>query len=665
VKRRLTIILLALILICAAALRLYGLRWDGEMRGYPHPDERHLANTMSRLTWPGPGEWAAVLNDPDHSPLNPRKQIPGSEEHYDLAYGTLPVYLYRGTAVALAAIARDPDLDSYDVYRFVGRGVTALLSVLTVLWVYQIGRRTYGTPAALLGAALLAVCVLHIQLSHFMTVDLFMSALLTAGLLLAVRFAQRGRTWDALWMGLLGGLTMAAKFNGVTLLAGIAAAYGVAWLARKRTLKDLLAFCLPLTLAGWFAAFALFEYYAIRDPYTYATAIGTQAKMVNGATDWPYTRQYINTTPYLFQLKNLVAWGMGWPLGIAAVAAVLVAVLTLVLKLAPRKGQAQSLLTSETCHPECSAAESKGLLVARLGSTLQNWAEHPRRAGTLVLLGWALPFFLYTARLEVKFLRYMLPLTPVLCLLCADLLWRLGGLLRFPPPSGGGPRALQAARWALIALVLVPSALWSLAYMRVYAQDHPWLAGSRWFYENAPQGSFYTWEAWGDPLPINLPQQDLYRERRGYRDVWMHIYHDMPVQDKLQHIQDSLRQADYVVLSTPRLYLSVARSPWRYPVEIRYYQLLFEERLGYELAARFTAFPGLGPLEINDLSADQSFFDYEHPLVLVYRKTRDLSDQEWQALFAEQLKVEPRASRVGDQAPVQLPIPGGTSFQLP
>jgi hypothetical protein len=102
----------------------------------------------------------------------------------------------------------------------------------------------------------------------------------------------------------------------------------------------------------------------------------------------------------------------------------------------------------------------------------------------------------------------------------------------------------------------------------------------------------------------------------------------------------------------------VARLPWRYPVELRYYQLLFEEQLGYELEAQFSAYPGLGPVEINDLSADQSFFDYEHPLVLVYRKARDLSDAEWHALFAEQLKAEPRITREGYEAPVKLPIPG-------
>jgi len=199
----------------------------------------------------------------------------------------------------------------------------------------------------------------------------------------------------------------------------------------------------------------------------------------------------------------------------------------------------------------------------------------------------------------------------------------------------------------------------ALAYMHVYAQEHPWQAASRWFYENAPQGSSYTWEAWGDRLPTDLPAEDLYRAEYGFldRDIWMHIYSDMAADDKLAHIASSLRQADYVILSTPRLYMSVARLPWRYPVEIRYYELLFTEQLGFELAARFTAFPGLGSCEINDLAADQSFFDYEHPLVLIYRKTRDLTDQEWRQLFAEQLGTQPEPTRQGDDPPVRLPIP--------
>ena len=641
-------LVLVAILLLAAVFRLYGLRWEDGLTGYPHPDERHLANTMLRIALPRPMDWDLLLNDPDHSPLNPRRLIPDdSGEHYDLAYGTFPVYVYRTVAVLLARLAGDPALDGYGTYGLVGRGITVLFSLLTVGLVYAIGRRVFDASTALLGAALLAVCVLHIQLSHFMTVDLLMSAMLTAGLWFAVRFAGSARIGDAIGMGAALGLSMACKFNGITLGAGIGAAYIVAWLARQRSLKHLWAFCVPLTLLFWFLGFAAFEYYAVRDPYTYAHAIGVQAKMVSGETDWPYTRQYINTTPYWFQTKNLVLWGMGLPLGIAAFAGLLGGGIEVGAALF--RGRAAGDGVQGEARPGRSA------LVA-LGDRLARWASQRRVAGLLVLLGWAVPFYAYTARLHVKFLRYMLPLTPVLCLLAAHVLCALGARLA---ARARGQAQQTALAWLLPALVLLPSLLWAVAYMRVYAQEHPWQAASRWFFENAPRGSTYTWEAWGDRLPADLPQEDLHRVPYGFanRDVWMHIYHDMPPADKLAHISGSLQQADYVILSTPRLYLSIARLPWRYPVELRYYELLFTEQLGYELAARFTARPGLGAIEIDDLSADQSFFDYEHPLVLIYRKTRDLDAAEWQNLFVAQLQSEPRPSREGDAPPVELPIP--------
>ncbi len=624
------------IVIVAAVFRFYGLRWDDGLRGYPHPDERHLANTMTRVSLPWPPD-LALLGDPDRSPLNPRRLIPGGNgEHYDLAYGTLPVYLYRATAVLLKALTGNPRFDEYYNYGLIGRAITAVFALLTLFWVYLLGRRVFDVPTGLLGAALLAVCVLHIQLAHFMTVDMMMSAMLTAGLLIGVRFARAGRRSDAFGMGFLLGLTMACKFNGITLVAGMAVAYGVVWLAGRRHLGELVFTCVPLTLLGWLLAFGTFEHYALRDPRTYAHAIGIQARMVTGRTDWPYTRQYVNTTPYLFQLENLVVWGMGWPLGLAAVGGALWATVEV----------ASSFLRVHLGHGSNANVQ------------LEQWFADPRWAGMLVLLGWAIPFFAYTARLEVKFLRYMLPLVPTLCLLAAHLL-RVSGdaLFRW--------KRVAMMRWLLPAVVLLSSLAWAVGYMRVYAHEHPWQAASRWFYRHAPPGSVYTWELWGDPLPANLPDEGLYRDDYGYRDVRMHIYYDMDPQDKLWHIASSLREADYVVLSTPRIYLSVARLPWRYPVEIRYYQLLFTEQLGYDLVARFTAFPGWGSVEVNDLGADQSFYDYDHPLVLIFRKRRDLSDREWQELFAEQLKSRPLATRHGREPPVALPIPLDSPIHQP
>mgnify|MGYP000846210008 CR=1 FL=1 len=72
---------LVVILISAAALRLYGIQWDG---GYLfHPDERQILVVADGLSFPWPPRLATLLSPA--SPWNP---------HF-FSYGSLPIYLLR------------------------------------------------------------------------------------------------------------------------------------------------------------------------------------------------------------------------------------------------------------------------------------------------------------------------------------------------------------------------------------------------------------------------------------------------------------------------------------------------------------------------------------------------------------------------------------------
>ena len=53
-------------------------------------------------------------------------------------------------------------------------------------------------------------------------------------------------------------------------------------------------------------AFALFEPYALLQPDIYRQSFETQARIVQGDFDVPFTRQYIGTTPVLYHLEQLV-----------------------------------------------------------------------------------------------------------------------------------------------------------------------------------------------------------------------------------------------------------------------------------------------------------------------------------------------------------------------
>ena len=85
--------------------------------------------------------------------------------------------------------------------------------------------------------------------------------------------------------------------------------------------------------------------------------------------------------------------------------------------------------------------------------------------------------------------------------------------------------------------------------------------------------------------------------------------------------------------SSKRIYDSVDELPQRYPMTTLYYQAMRDGRLGFELAGEFTSPPQLFGITFDDRHADESWSLYDHPQVSVYKKVRDLSDAEFDALF--------------------------------
>ena len=48
---------------------------------------------------------------------------------------------------------------------------------------------------------------------------------------------------------------------------------------------------------------------------------------------------------------------------------------------------------------------------------------------------------------------------------------------------------------------------------------------------------------------------------------------------------------------------------------------MFEGNLGFELVAVFQNDPNLGSLKINDQASEEAFTVYDHPKVLIFKKT--------------------------------------------
>jgi YYY domain-containing protein len=598
-RRFTTRYVLALILLMAIALRLYGINWD--QGGLFHPDERAFLSQVYDLEFPEGNEWSQ-LGDPATSTLNP-----GS-----FNWGSLPHYALKAVQYAVAPYKW---MSMFDL-RFAARALSAISDTVTVFLIFMIGRAVFNSRVGLIAAGLSALAVQQIQLSHFFAVDTFMTTFIVATIFYSLRVAQHGRRRDSLLAGVMFGFALATKFSvaplGLALVLshliyassrsgdeyesdglGSDASAGRQWI----TYKNLL-----LTAVTVLVVLIVTQPYMFLDFGTYLENISTQGKMVRREVDFPFTRQYADTSKYVYQMVQLGTWGLG---------------------------------------PVLGATVWLGLLGAVVAAVFK------RRKADLVILAWVLPYLLITGWFDVKFTRYMMPITPFLVLYGARMLWWLVEAVR---AVGFKRRWVQALPVVIVVLFTVH---YSLSFMNVYQGQHPLNEVSGWLKDNATPNSIVVQEHWEEGIP-------------GVVGLRMHnraeLYNDENP-EKFNKLTELLVDSDYFVLLSNRLYATIPRLPERYPITTEFYEKMFSGELGFELAysnGRYVGGLGVdyyedpfarldfGPPEgfsppSNGLFtagfgwADESFSVYEHPQTFVFYNAERKSANELRGEISAEL----------------------------
>src|SRR5579883_1509729 len=372
--------------VLGLAVRLYGLDWDNMLSRYQwlahlygpgsaqgtnfHPDERQIMYQVVKLSWPT--SWAQFF-DEAHSPLNP---------HF-FAYGTFPLYLLASIGNLLSHIS--PALADFAHLTLTGRFLNALFDTGTILltaWLALLltpdptPDRRRGWSVALLAAACVAFTPFEVQQAHFYTVDTILLFFVTLTILACVKLVrtEHGVRWSLI-AGLGYGLALATKFSAAPLAVPLLVAICLRWYYKR----DLWEVIVPLIYAGCTTVlvFAVAMPYAFLDFSEFSQRIAEEGDLARGLLDYPYVRQFAGTTPYLYELQNMVLWGMGLALGVASLA---------------------------------------GLLWLC-------WRLWRHEMGTwLVLLAWIVVYGGINGSFFTKYMRYMLPLYPFLVLMGASML---------------------------------------------------------------------------------------------------------------------------------------------------------------------------------------------------------------------------------------------------
>lgn len=542
-------VLLLLLIILAFSLRVYNIYWD---QGYNfHPDERAIIMFTLPLTWPS--SIAQFLSP--QSPLNP---------HF-FAYGSLPLYLLK--IIASLASVFDPRLIQYEKIAIVGRSISALADIGTLILIYSLIKKYLKTKTALFAALSYALAVLPIQQSHFYTVDLLLTFFCWLTIWFCLRYYTKPTLLNVLLLGASFAVAMTTKFSALPLVVPL----GVTFLTthytelKKVQLQRILGHIL-LSGVTFLIIFILLQPYALLDFSEFSKQLHEQSAMTKSAFTFPYTLQYVGKVPYIYELKNIFLWGYGPILSIFAIGGLIV----LVKKLRTKK------------------------LATPIG----------------ILLSFPVVYFLIVGNFAVGWMRYMLPIYPLLAIFSGIMLDKFSRLT-----------TKTTSTIVLSFFIAILLLIWPLSFLQIYTHENPRVQASEWIISTIPNPATIATEHWDDRLP--LFGQDNY----NFQELTLY---DPDSVEKWEKINTQLSQTDYIIIASNRLYVPLQKltdctklpADRCYPLTAQYYRKLFNNQYGFQKVAEFSNPPRipLFNILINDQSADESFTVYDHPKVMIFKK---------------------------------------------
>jgi 4-amino-4-deoxy-L-arabinose transferase-like glycosyltransferase len=499
------------ILLIGAFFRFVGIQW-GDFQ-YLHPDERFLVwvgsdiqpistspealgappstiNTPSRIlpefTYPDCQSWLVILMLPAH--LSTRITV-----GMHLRLWHTPMFVTRYLVQWIYGHS------GFNEMTIVGRTLSAIVDLLSVVMVYAIGSRVFNKRVGLLAAAFSAFTVLNIQQSHFFTMDTFSNFFTLLALYFAIRVSLVEREpiaapqSDAATSATIAPemehdsqpqaplprfteilkhpyftLSIAFKvscgfiqLNAAPVAFVLPVAFGlVVWRKpaheRSRWLMNA-AIYLGVAALVSILVFRILQPYAFYGPGFFGLRpnpqwlanIKEQRGQAAGDIDYPPSLQWARR-PLWFSAQNMVAWGMGIPLGILAFL---------------------------------------GFLWAGWRILKGDWPQH------VLLWLWGGFYFVWQSLQFNPTMRYQMPTYPILAIYAG---WVLVQCWNFRRRKGkevdihAGVSRLAPSRWMRLvtvligAVVLIVTFAWALGFSLIYSRPITRVAASDWIYQNIP-----------------------------------------------------------------------------------------------------------------------------------------------------------------------------------
>jgi hypothetical protein len=439
--------LLLILLFITVFTRFYHLNWDSGFN--LHPDERNLAYAVTKIDFP--------------DQLNPQF----------FAYGSLPIYLYRLFTPLSAPATLTGVIHT-------GRFISATLSVLTVLFFIKILKR-FKLP--LIFSLFLIFNPGLIQAAHFATVE----TMLTFFLITSFYFLLSNKLLISVFFFALG-------------------------VSTKISFLAFLPIYLPLLLKKpkkiFATLFLILGIFIVTNPYvlldfsSFKHSINVESQIASGAIPVFYTRQFLNSLPFIFHQQKVFPFIFGsiftWTIPF--------------LILSP-------------------------IFINKL-----------RNRSTLLIIIAIIPTLFLNYFLATKWIRYSIPLVPLILLLFIKLL-----------------ASIKQAKFRVILslIILFPILHTTYQILHTFSQPHTTIQAADWINQNLPHSTIagriltepydlgllplsqltaqqYTIHNFYDsPGFINLPS------RQYFISLSQRVHHQPPANYRLLKVISAGPQLDY------------------------------------------------------------------------------------------------------------------------
>lgn len=503
--------------------------------------------------------------DPSLSPMNPYNKETGF-----YVYGVLPLTIVKLVAIAI-------DYHTYDGIAIVGRLMSAIFDMGTLFLVYKIlllfKKRT---QTALLGMFIYAVLVLPIQLSHFFVVDTFLVFFTTSSVYFAIRFYLESKKRDSIISAILFAAAISCKISALYVAPLIGAFLVLPQVSHSIKWRKYLLFRTFLCI---FLGVIVYVVVRFTDPHLFQNAsfldLTPAVKLIanmkelsvfasNKSGYFPPSVQWYKITPVVFALKNIAVFGVGVPIFICFIIGLLYVF---------KKGDRELRIIS----------------------------------------AWVLLFFLFQSTRFSPSMRYFYFLYPFISIIGALGVERLLSWFKIS-------RNNQLVAWVIVMIFFI---VWPLGFVHIYRVPHSRVSASYWIYQNIPSDSVITMEHWDDGLPLRLPDVP----NTIYKTMQLPVFAEDST-SKWDEMNTTLKDVDYLIMSSNRGYGSIMGQTKMYPIMSRWYADLFAGKLGYSHLKTFTSFPTwcvpftTHCVEFDDQWSEEAFTVYDHPKVSIFKKIK-------------------------------------------